>query len=214
MDPSSGIFMDIRYHLERPYGSSGETSPAQEPGVSVISEVSNGMSGHPSLQWPHMASHDHWRSAFTFTFQKTPSHHPWIQHKQPWDAAANGRSGPHARRPLLRKEHSHAPLKFNSSPLKNGGWKTILSYWGVVTFRGWSVKLQGRNERNSWLGPLLVRSHCQQTCFKNCCVSGWITQTDPFHIRRSKNSISPGILTTKYDAYKSIICKIYIELFM
>ena len=29
------------------------------------------------------------------------------------------------------------PPKINSSPLKNDGWKTILSYWGPVTnFRG------------------------------------------------------------------------------
>ncbi len=26
--------------------------------------------------------------------------------------------------------------KFNSSPLKNDGWKTILSFWGPVTFQG------------------------------------------------------------------------------
>ncbi len=34
-------------------------------------------------------------------------------------------------------------MKFNSSPLKNGGWKTILSCWGPVTFQGRAVKLQG-----------------------------------------------------------------------
>ena len=28
------------------------------------------------------------------------------------------------------------PPKFNSSPLKNGGWKTILSNWVPVTFQG------------------------------------------------------------------------------
>ena len=33
------------------------------------------------------------------------------------------------------------PPKFNSSPLKNGGWKTILSYWVSVTFQGRAVKL-------------------------------------------------------------------------
>ncbi len=31
----------------------------------------------------------------------------------------------------------------NSSPLKNGGWKTILSYWVSVTFQGRAVKLRG-----------------------------------------------------------------------
>ena len=31
---------------------------------------------------------------------------------------------------------SLTPPKFNSSPLKNSGWKTILSYWVSVTFQG------------------------------------------------------------------------------
>ena len=35
------------------------------------------------------------------------------------------------------------PRKFNSSPLKNGGWKTILSYWVPVTFQGRTVKFRG-----------------------------------------------------------------------
>ena len=33
------------------------------------------------------------------------------------------------------------PPKFNSSPLKNGGWKTILSYWVLVTLQWRTVKL-------------------------------------------------------------------------
>ena len=32
--------------------------------------------------------------------------------------------------------------KFNSSPLKNDGWKAILSYWDFVTFQGRTVKLR------------------------------------------------------------------------
>ena len=36
----------------------------------------------------------------------------------------------------------YTPRKFNSSPLKNGGWKTILSYWVSVAFQGQTVKLQ------------------------------------------------------------------------
>ena len=28
------------------------------------------------------------------------------------------------------------PQKFNSSPLKNDAWKTILSFWGPVYFQG------------------------------------------------------------------------------
>ena len=35
------------------------------------------------------------------------------------------------------------PLKFNSSPLKNFSWKTILSFWVLVTFQGRAVKLRG-----------------------------------------------------------------------
>ena len=34
------------------------------------------------------------------------------------------------------------PPKFNSSALKNGGWKMILSYWVSVTFQGLRVKLR------------------------------------------------------------------------
>ena len=34
------------------------------------------------------------------------------------------------------------PRKFNSSPLKNDGWKTSLSYWDSVTFQGRAVKLR------------------------------------------------------------------------
>ena len=38
----------------------------------------------------------------------------------------------------------HTPPKFNSSPLKNSGWKTILSYLGFGNFSGAIVvKLRG-----------------------------------------------------------------------
>ncbi len=36
----------------------------------------------------------------------------------------------------------NTPPKFNSSPLKNDGWKTIHSYWVLVTFQGRTVKLR------------------------------------------------------------------------
>ncbi len=36
----------------------------------------------------------------------------------------------------VRVEDKTTPPKFNSSPLKNAGWKTILSYWVSVTFQG------------------------------------------------------------------------------
>ena len=39
-----------------------------------------------------------------------------------------------------KKNGCNTPLKFNSAPLKNGGWKTI---WVSVTFQGRAVKLQG-----------------------------------------------------------------------
>lgn len=38
--------------------------------------------------------------------------------------------------------------KFNSSPLRNGGWKTILSYWGPVTFQGRKVKEPNTPEKS------------------------------------------------------------------
>ena len=41
------------------------------------------------------------------------------------------------------QQQLHTPWKVNSSPLKNGGWKTILSYWVLVIFQGRTVKLQG-----------------------------------------------------------------------
>ena len=34
------------------------------------------------------------------------------------------------------------PRKFNNSPMKNGGWKTILSSWVLVTVQGRTVKLR------------------------------------------------------------------------
>ena len=44
---------------------------------------------------------------------------------------------------LMHVVEKHTPPKFNSSPLKNAGWKTILSYWVSVTFQGRAVKLLG-----------------------------------------------------------------------
>ena len=38
---------------------------------------------------------------------------------------------------------SGIPLHPRSSPPAKGGWKTILSYWGPVTFQGQAVKLRG-----------------------------------------------------------------------
>ena len=39
--------------------------------------------------------------------------------------------------------HSGTPPKFNSSPLKNGGWKTIVSFWVSAYVQGRTVKLRG-----------------------------------------------------------------------
>ena len=71
MDPS----WDIRYHLKRPANIWANSLALYW--CSDLWSVYPGMLGpYPSLQsWPHMASHDHWRSALTFTFHKTPSHH-------------------------------------------------------------------------------------------------------------------------------------------
>ena len=45
--------------------------------------------------------------------------------------------------PPGKGNNSRATLpKFNSSPLKNDGWKTILSYWVSVTFQGRTLKLR------------------------------------------------------------------------
>ena len=43
------------------------------------------------------------------------------------------------------------PQKFNSSPLKNGGWKTILSYW-EVKFSGAMLHFQGVNTWKTMFG--------------------------------------------------------------
>ena len=49
-----------------------------------------------------------------------------------------------------------APPKFNSSPLKNDGWKTILSFWVPVHvyFQGRTVKLPGGIPRQFSLANL------------------------------------------------------------
>ena len=39
----------------------------------------------------------------------------------------------------------HTAAKFDSSPLKRDGWKTILSFRGPVTFKWQAAKLQGCN---------------------------------------------------------------------
>ena len=47
------------------------------------------------------------------------------------------------------------PLKFSSSPLKNGGWKTILSYLGPGDFPGancktsWGVKMKNTYQQSN-----------------------------------------------------------------
>ena len=41
-----------------------------------------------------------------------------------------------------KKGSEVTPLEFNSSPLKNDGWKTILSYWVYITFQRQTDKLQ------------------------------------------------------------------------
>ncbi len=41
----------------------------------------------------------------------------------------------------------HPRCLFNKSPLKNDGWKTILSFWGPGHFQGRTVKLPGSNSQ-------------------------------------------------------------------
>ena len=44
----------------------------------------------------------------------------------------------------LKRTSLHTPPKFNSSPLKHDGWKTILSFWDPSYFQG-LIKLKTRN---------------------------------------------------------------------
>ena len=72
------------------------------------------------------------------TFSLTPSSHSsMVQRKMAIDLKGNDPIG-------------DTPWKFNSSPLKNGGWKTSLSYWVSVTFQGRTVKLRGCTPIFDW----------------------------------------------------------------
>ena len=44
---------------------------------------------------------------------------------------------------VMRRMRGFHPRKFNSSPLKNDGWKTILSFWVSAYFEGRTVKFMG-----------------------------------------------------------------------
>ena len=64
--------------------------------------------------------------------------------------------------PSGKRSHSdcwNTPTKFNSSPLKNGGWKTSLSYWeGNLSGANWrAVRLPFRVV-SLWMASLLVGS--------------------------------------------------------
>ena len=50
--------------------------------------------------------------------------------------------------PVTPGKKKNTPRKFNSSPLKNGGCKTILSFWVSAYFQGRAVKLREGNA--SW----------------------------------------------------------------
>ena len=70
------------------------------------------------------------------------------------------------------------PPKFNSSPLKNGGWKTILSYWECNFFRGkLAVKL-----------PEIIHANGSHIHLKST-ESGWCALRRPtFWGSRGRNS--------------------------
>ena len=60
------------------------------------------------------------------------------------------------------------PAKFNSSPLKNDAWKTILSYSVPVTFQGRTVKLRGG----------YFCEHIWPTCLPKQCHFCWLEDLD------------------------------------
>ena len=53
------------------------------------------------------------------------------------------------------------PWKFNSSPMKNGGWKTILSYWEAKVCLSYLKPREGRGckKRHSWKIGIIETSH-------------------------------------------------------
>ena len=51
---------------------------------------------------------------------------------------------------------------FNSSSESHGGWKTILSYWVLVTFQGQTVKLREGNHFNFWWFQASWKKHLRQ----------------------------------------------------
>ena len=68
----------------------------------------------------------------------------WFRYKSPMDGSAVSLEDSEKYiGEMIRLKLANTPPKFNSSPLKNGGWKTSLSYWVSVTFQGRTVKLRG-----------------------------------------------------------------------
>ena len=53
----------------------------------------------------------------------------------------------------------NTPPKFNSSPMKNGAWKTSLSYWGRHIFRGELLNFQGLVFPKRWTVQWLPSSY-------------------------------------------------------
>ena len=57
----------------------------------------------------------------------------------PWDnigIVKPGESKPGKQKKTTPLKFNRSPLKFNRSPLKKDSWKTILSFWGKITFQG------------------------------------------------------------------------------
>ena len=70
------------------------------------------------------------------------AHEPWTMWRFIFASARSGARKPRKLRPKrVQSAHWLTPPKVNSSPLKNGGWKTSLSYWVSVTFEGRTVQL-------------------------------------------------------------------------
>ena len=60
-----------------------------------------------------------------------------------WVAAGFAKTVLHKKSPKKKAWWSYTLPKFNSSPLKNHGWTTILSFWGPGIFSGATCIFEG-----------------------------------------------------------------------
>ena len=107
---------------------------------------------------------------------------------------------------IISRFHVTHP-KFNSSPLKDGGWKMILSYWVSAYFQGRTVKLRGGNfggciiqngwgSLNSHSQGVPIRTEDHSTPGRWRPVSGERLGSPPAIWKGSHNSILRGLTIT------------------